>query len=104
MATTLECRGEEIAERVRGLTFGATRIVEARAVVGLDDEDEVATYLDLTLSDPRGDTWPVQDVVALRRKVLSVATDIGLDAPLYVRLRPSTDAPQEDDEQSLFSA
>lgn len=104
MATTVECRGEKVAERLQGESFGGIRVKTARSFVSRDDEDELATYLDLVLNDPAGDTWPLEEVLELRRTALRIAGEVGLDTPVYVRLSPETDAPQEDDEPRLFPA
>lgn len=104
MRATVECRGEEVAERLEGESFGSTRVERARSTVDRDDEDELATYLDLVLNDPAGDTWPLEEILELRRTALRVAGEVGLDTPVYVRLSPETDVPQEDDEPRHFPA
>ncbi len=101
-------RGPELEDSIQALIkwvserqFGSVRIENALASVDRDAEDEVALFLTLTLSDPVGkETWPIQDVLALRRGVLEKATELALTTPVYVRLTPATDAPQEDDAAS----
>jgi hypothetical protein len=103
VATTLECRGEKVAERLKGNVYGRTRVVDAHSFV-TDEDDEEVTYLDLVLADPSGDAWPLEDVLQLRRAILEVATAFALDSPLYVRLSPQSNPPQQDDDQRLFQA
>lgn len=104
VAATVECRGEQVAELVENRAYGATKVLRARSFLGMDEEDQQVTYLDLVLNDPPGATWPLDDLNVLRRSLVDFARQVELDTPLYVRIYPETDAPQEDDEPSLFSA
>lgn len=104
VAATVECRGEQVAEELLGTLFGSTKVLRAESFLDRDEEDELATYLDLVLDDPKDETWPLEDVLKLRRAVIDIARRIDLETPIYVRLSPETNAPQEDDEPSLFSA
>ena len=80
--------------------FGSVWVEHALASIDRDAEDEAALFLSLTLRDPgKGKaTWPLRDVLALRRGVLEKASELGLTTPVYVRLNPTTEAPQDDDE------
>lgn len=98
----LDPRAVELAAQMVG-QYGTIGVTTAVAEVDRDDEDELAVFLVLTLTDPVGDTWPYEDVLALRRAVITRAEAIGIETSLYVRLRPATDLPQEDDEPALFA-
>lgn len=56
--------------------------------------------MEVVLADPPegGETWPLDDVLSLRRAVLTRSGELGIEAPVYVELSPQTEAPQEDDE------
>ena len=88
---------ESIADELRGERFGTTSVEDVSYEEGTDSEDEPAVFLRLTLSDPDGETWPYQDVLMLRRRVLDLLTDAGLTTAVYVSLHPVTDQPQADD-------
>jgi hypothetical protein len=96
-ATQVEDRGEAVVEHLVGRTFGSTRVVAAIASVGRDADDDPATWLDLVLTDPRGETWPLEDMVALRREMVEVAAEADIDTVLYVRVKPLSDDVQEDE-------
>lgn len=87
-----------------GKTFGSVTVLASKATIATDLEEEPAVFLDLTVSDPapNTDTWPIEDVLALRRAVLRKASELQLAMRIYVRLSPATDAPQEDDTPALF--
>lgn len=83
---------------ISGRKFGSVSVRSGLATIDRDAEDEVALFLTLTVSDPVGGaTWPIQDVLSLRRGVLARARELQLSTPVYVRLNPVTDVPQEDD-------
>jgi len=93
----------EIATALGGEHFGAIAVETVDIRIDLDSEDEWAVFLDITLSDPNGATWPYDDVLHLRRRVLDLAHEHPVDATVYVSLSPHTDSPQDDDEQHLLA-
>jgi hypothetical protein len=77
---------------------GDTRIVGAHVWEGEDSHGEQALFVDLTLSTPRGDTWPVEDIWALRHVVRHVISGVGgVEIPWFIRFAPQ-DAGQLDPE------
>ena len=91
----------ELIEAVNGKVFGSVTVQQVMASIDRDSEDDVALFLALQLSDPVGDTWPTEDVLTLRRAVLEVAQRLELDVPLYLRLTPATDLPQQEEDGEL---
>jgi hypothetical protein len=91
---------DQIALALRDHTFGTTKVIDARLEVKPDANGESALFIEVTLSDPSGETWPTEDVLSIRRKVLEVARRIPpLELPIYLNASPETDIPQEGDEQ-----
>lgn len=101
-ALDIQSQASDLAAALSGETFGTTTIVSAEAEVEEDSEDQLAAYLMLTLSDPADGTWPYKDVLAIRHKVLDLAASYGLQVSIYVQVAPTTDTPQQDDDQRLF--
>lgn len=90
--------GEKLASGLSGISCGSVEVRRAQAIFHEGPDDESALFLILTLSDPHGDTWPVNDLLALRRKVRHDARQLRLPVPIYLELEPETDAAQADDE------
>jgi hypothetical protein len=100
----LERSAEKMTTVLDAKKFGQIEVTEVRYEVARDSEDSLAITLFLTLKDPQGDSWPFSDVLKLRHEIWREADEIGLMVPIYLRLRPETDSPQEDDDQTLFPA
>jgi len=101
---TVEDVARGLAGWLSGKKFGSITVLMTNSTIGSDSEDEPAVFLDLTLSDPEPntDTWPIEDVLTLRRQVLRKAAELQLGMRIYVRFSPATDAPQEDDTPAVF--
>ncbi len=94
---------ERIGEALRGQTFGSTRVVAVDLTISEDANGDRALFVAATLADPTDDTWPYDDILMLRRRVLEVAREIPpIEIPIYVTVSPETDSPQGDDEARLF--
>ena len=93
---------DQLLAWVQGQTFGSATVQQALGATDRDADEEIALFLTLTLSDPAAETWPIDDVLDLRRAVLGKAHELGLTTPIYVRLIPATDAPQADDPSVMF--
>jgi hypothetical protein len=79
--------------------FGDVRIsdVRTRAEASFDGDDDAYVHLVVYAEDPGAgaDTWPVQDVLKLRQRVLELAVESDADLPRIV-----VDVyPQREDEQ-----
>ena len=90
-----------------GLRFGNTEILDVQDSITTDEAGDDALYLALVLSDPAEDTWPADEILELRKRVITLAIERGLETALYVRLSPKTDDDSQDDEveshqQELF--
>lgn len=93
------------ADRVRGITeylttlhrIGRTEILRVNVQVNPDSEGEQAVFLDLELSDPREDTWPHDEILELRHRILDWFGNAELLLPVYVNLQPHTDPPQDEE-------
>lgn len=88
-ATTKELKA--ITDRIRGLgPFGETKVLDVEATLSLDEAGEPVLRLIVTLSDPEEDaeTWPTDDVVALKRRVRGIAWEENPELPFaLVQLR-----------------
>jgi hypothetical protein len=95
---------DRFTEGLFAKTLGDTRVVGVDLELR-DANGERALFIELTLADPSGATWPYEDVLAIRRRVLDVARGIPpIEMPLYISISPETDTPQKDDENRLFDA
>lgn len=56
--------------------------------LGSDAEGETAWFVEVTLSDPEGPTWPFEHVLTLRRRAWEVLFEFSPEMPYYVSLRP----------------
>lgn len=95
-------REAEVLERdLSGAHFGETQVVNVRVTRAQEESGEWAIYLDVILSDPPGDrgTWPVEDVLSLRRYAVELAAAQEDDVMVYVRVAPTTDTTQEGEEE-----
>jgi hypothetical protein len=103
MATAigLDDAAEQLAQWVRGQRFGPVEVVHATQRVEADADDVPAIFLVLVLNDPPdgSETWPLEDVLSLRRSVLNQARELGIEAPVYVELSPETEPDQEPDQE-----
>jgi len=87
-----------IAEALKGRTIGSTTVEDARGLVDIDSEEATAIFLQLFLSEPEGETWPLEDNMALRAAVLDAIAQLELPpVSVYVRLIPLTPEPLDED-------
>jgi hypothetical protein len=80
-----------LEERLQRLQSGTTRVLSATVRRREDSEGEPALFLELTLSDPpRGEeTWPTDDIWALRRQIRDVVAGADeLTEPWFIRFQP----------------
>lgn len=105
MATALQLddAGAALRTWLRGKRYGPVEVLDVTPSVEPDSDGVPAIFLGVVLSDPPegSETWPLEHVLSLRRAVLEHAGELGLDAPVYVKISPETEAPQEDDEPEL---
>lgn len=92
-----------LADKLSGRRFGTTLILRVEPHIDFDSDDQQTIFLTVVLSDPVGDTWPLDDVLGIRREVFSQARANRLGLPVHVRLVPKTDPPQEDDDEEPTS-
>ena len=83
---------EELPAALTNQEAGGTRVVGARVSYREDSEGEPAVFVELILSDPPAgmDTWPVEDVWALRRAVREAIENLDpeLDMSWFISLAP----------------
>jgi hypothetical protein len=83
---------EQLPDALKALkdqAAGNTRVTAVRAEERADSSGERALFIVLVLSDPPGDTWPVDDLWALRAKVReAVAADDSIREPWLVVFEP----------------
>jgi hypothetical protein len=96
----------EQAERLRDqLAPGDTRVVEVRVRPGEASDGERAIFVELKLANPPGDleTWPVDDVWALRRTLRNAVAHLATDIPWFIVVEPEDagELDPEDAEQQI---
>lgn len=99
MRTVADSELDTIAGQLRGTQFGLITIESASTSLYEDADGELGVLVSLVLSDPIGDSWPVDDVVQLRthvRRAIDGAPHLG--GRIYFELRPSTDEDLEEDD------
>lgn len=83
---------ERLPDELEDRSAGDTRISRVQIRVGEDSLGEPAMFVILTLSDPPNglDTWPVDDIWALRRKVRDAIAKVApdLELPWFVMFEP----------------
>jgi hypothetical protein len=91
---------EKLPDALRDRTAGKTRVIAARTNVGEDSEGRPALFITLVLSDPPGETWPVDDLWALRRDVQSIIAEVdpSLELPWFMTFEPENAEQQETDD------
>jgi len=75
-----------------GQTVGSITVLAAEFTADIDHDGEAVVYIDLTITDPPAwnETWPVDDVMALRMKVNEKAADLLTADRWSVRMRAAT--------------
>ena len=83
-------------------SFGSVSVHDLKISLGEDSEAQTALYADVVLADPAGDTWPIEDVQALRREIRDILSHDPPPVPWYVLLRPKNEqlADEELDEEA----
>lgn len=93
-------RGEVLRLRVIGERVGSIEVLDA--AVSLDDDvsGKLSVFLALTLTDPRPDdeTWPIDDLMALDRRVHLMALEALPEQYCHVRFRVLNDEALDDDD------
>jgi hypothetical protein len=93
---------EAIAWRdiARGRVSGTVRVEQADVHLEVDASNELAVFLELTLSNPPEgeETWPVADVIDLIEALSAEAVRLGLDLPWRFRFWPVDEEPLDEDE------
>ena len=90
--------GRQLAEGLVGAAFGSLRVRRAHVFFHEGStEDQSALFLVVTLSDPKSDTWPVEDLMKLRRQLRHDSRQLNVPVPIFIELEPETDAVQADD-------
>lgn len=84
---------ERLRDEIIGRRYGSVVILDAEASVGEDSSAERAVFLRLTLSDPDGTSWPVDEVYDMRQSVRAEARDLGIVEMVYFNLWPEHPAP-----------
>jgi len=90
MRTFLTDQLDDFASGLIDRDFGTIHVSGATAYLDEDSAGEVGTFFVLVLSDPEGDTWPLDDVFELRRSIRTEALAQNLSGPFYFEFRPTT--------------
>lgn len=90
-----------LRQEVEGRSFGRVEVQELIPLWGEDADGTDALYLDFTLSDPEGPTWPYEDTVELRRRIREISLDHPPGMMFYVTLRPVHEEPQAEEEEDI---
>lgn len=96
---------ERLPPALKDKSAGATIIKDVRVDVREDSSDRLALFIVLVLSDPPHglETWPVDDLWALRREVRkAVAEKIpDLEMPWFIVFEPEHPDLLDEDDESL---
>ena len=87
---------DEIADWLRAWSAAQVRVLGVVARIDEDSLGDLALFLDTTLADPRGETWPPDELLALRRELLGRAIELEFGHPVYVSFRPESEDGTED--------
>lgn len=84
-----------IGAAVKQLVQGSVQVIDAHARRDWDrEEGDEQVWLEVTLADPVGDTWPAAEMTALSQRVRQVGFDRGLDMVVtYTNPTHGTDDP-----------
>lgn len=69
---------------------GEVRVVEVDAAWDEDAEGEPILRFTISLANPSGETWPVEEVVEFHRHVEDHAAELGLAVPRYIGIQAET--------------
>jgi len=81
----------ELEGKLQGLKSGTTEVLSAKVRHEADSEGEPALFLELTLTNPPPgeETWPTDDIWALRKMVGDVVASLGgVTEPWFMRFYP----------------
>lgn len=81
-----------LEEKLHGLESGTTRVESAAVRRGEDSEGEPALFLELTLTNPPvgQETWPIEDIWALRLQIRDVVASIDeVTEPWFIKFQPA---------------
>lgn len=95
----LEEAGKDLASVLTERRAGSLEVLDVLITVVEDRDGIPAVNLTAVLSDPLpgDDTWPLESLLPLRRDVRARANEMGLEAPVYLWFKPTTDPPQDDE-------
>lgn len=62
------------------------RVVDANVAWDEDADAQPILRFVVSLADPEGETWPIDEILAFHRQVDEQARNLGLDVPRYVGL------------------
>ena len=80
-----------LEQKLQRLESGTTRVLSATIRHQEDSGGEPALFLELTLTNPPPgeETWPTDDICALRRKIRDVVASVGgIIEPWFIRFHP----------------
>jgi len=99
----LEQAGRDLAERLTGRSFGATKVERADAVVGLNSFDETSVFVRVFLNDPPSgkETWDRRELSQLRAAYREALGAVEPPADAYLVLQPATPEPTNPEDEDL---
>lgn len=104
MATATEASSAEFEAALRrdveSQTFGSTTVRQVRTVPGEDADGNDALFVTLVLSDPSDATWPMEDVLEIRRRVRALAEMSTPGVRYYVAIKEEHEGPQVDEDDA----
>lgn len=103
MRTVLSDDLDRFADTLAGRHFGTVEIMDAEAHLDTDSRGDPMVVLSLTLNDPKGDTWPLDEILDLRH---SIRDEMRLhpsvaDLHPYFSLSPEHPEPLADEDDDL---
>ena len=99
--TKLETIADELARRFAGREYGSIQILDATAEVITDVNDLMAVQLNLVLEDPTGETWPIDDMLDLRRAARTEVMTFPEPFMVHFEIQPRTEPDQDEPDDEV---
>lgn len=92
----------EFMKWIRSQEVGSLKVLDVKTRLDEDASGQSALFFDLVLADPASgqETWPVDEVLELQRRIDDHAAEVGLEPPWHVTLLPESPGESPSDEDA----